>query len=232
MLSNSSRRIWELDVLKGIALLLMIYFHIIYDLDVLFQYEVDSSSLFNDFTAKASGSLFIFTAGISSYLTRNNILRAGRILGIALGLTLLTYLYDPGMVITFGILHLLGTSILLSRLFRRLPAFLLMFLGTALILGAPALTSLPVSPHWLLFPVGLNPQAFVSSDYYPLLPWFGVFLLGNGTGKWLYREKRSLFKNEAADSLLVKAGRHTLAIYLLHQPLIIGVLTLLHSLND
>ncbi len=126
-----AKRIWELDFLKGLGLILMIYFHIIYDLDVIFHYGVDSSSLINDFTAKASGSLFIFTAGVSSYLTRNNLKRAARILGIALLITILTYLYDPQMVISFGILHLLGTSIILSLVVRPLPSWSMFLLGAA-----------------------------------------------------------------------------------------------------
>lgn len=232
MIQKYSKRIWELDLLKGIALILMIYFHIVYDLDVIFQYDVDSSSLLNDLTAKASGSLFIFAAGISSYLTHNNFKRALRVLGIAMLLTLLTYLYDPSMVITFGILHLLGTSILLALLFRGLQPIWLIALGIAVILGAPILTELPIPHNWLLFPLGIAPEVAISSDYYPLLPWFGVFLLGNGVGKWFYKERRSLFKQAPSDSLLSEAGRHTLLIYLIHQPIIIGVLSILKSVSE
>lgn len=227
MMPNYSKRIWELDLLKGIALILMIYFHIVYDLDVIFQYEVDSSSLLNDLTAKASGSLFIFAAGVSSYLTHNNLKRAMKVLGIALLITVLTYLYDPGMVVTFGILHLLGTSILLALLFRHLQPFVLIILGAVVILGAPMLTELPLPHHWLLFPLGIAPETAISSDYYPLIPWFGVFLLGNGVGKWFYKEKRSFFRQTPSENLLSLAGRHTLVIYLIHQPLIIGVLSLI-----
>lgn len=216
-----------MDLLKGIALLFMIYFHIIYDLDVIFRTGVDSASFFNDFTAKASGSLFIFTAGISSSLTRSNFKRALRILGIALAITLLTYLYDPAMVITYGILHLLATGIILSPLFLRMDSFVLIALGVILILGTPALIRLPVPHHWLLFPTGIASDTGVSSDYYPLLPWLGVFLLGMGAGKGLYREKRSLFRAELGDTFINKIGRHTLLIYLIHQPLIIGILSLL-----
>lgn len=231
MSRKNTQRIWELDLLKGIALLFMIYFHIIYDLDIIFQYEVDSSSLFNNLTAKISGSLFIFAAGISSFLTRNNVLRAGRILAVAFTITILTYLYDPGMIITFGILHMLGTSILLSLAFRPLPSWALLALGALLIAATPWLVALTVPHHWLLFPVGIAPETAISSDYYPLLPWFGVFLLGNGAGKWLYREKRSLFPARQRDLLLTKIGQHTLIVYLLHQPVIIGVLTILTKLR-
>jgi len=232
MIQNNSKRIWELDLLKGLALVLMIYFHIVYDLDVIFQYGVDSSSLLNDLTAKASGSLFIFAAGVSSYLTHNNFKRAARVLGIALLITLLTYLYDPGMVITFGILHFLGTSIILSLLFRQVPPFGLLVLGVAAILGAPVLTGLPLPHHWLLFPLGIAPETAISSDYYPLLPWFGVFLLGNGAGKWFYKDRRSIFEGSPANRLLTMAGRHTLLIYLIHQPIIIGVIYMFKALVE
>ncbi|MFY9174946.1 MAG: heparan-alpha-glucosaminide N-acetyltransferase [Peptococcia bacterium] len=191
---NKDRRIWELDLLKGIALLLMIYFHLIYDLDLVFQTRVDSGSFFNSLSSKAAGSLFIFTAGISSYLSRNNWLRALKVLGLAMLITTVTYIYNPDFIITFGILHFLGTSIILGMIFRKFHPFFLLGLGIALILITPWLSGLAYSDHWLLFPLGLAPGLYPSADYYPLLPWFGVFLLGNGIGKLLYRQKGACSK--------------------------------------
>ena len=225
-----SQRIWELDAIKGIALILMLYFHLVYDLDVIFQYDIDSSNLLNSLTAKASGSLFILTAGISSYLTKDNGRRALKVLAFALLLTLITYLYDPGMIITFGILHLIGSSILLGMLFKRLHPLLLILLGLIILFATPWLVSLPHPQNLLLFPLGIAPEIAGSSDYYPLLPWFGVFLLGNALGKSLYREKRSLFSIDLSGSLLCKAGRKTLMIYLIHQPVLIGIIYAIRSI--
>jgi len=108
-------------------------------------------------------------------------------------------------------------------------------LGAALIWWSSALKSLPVPQHWLFFPVGLAPGVAVSADYYPLIPWFGVFLWGNGIGKWLYKSKQSLFGIEPQNpmlSILSKLGRRTLLIYLLHQPVIIGIITLWQRLIE
>lgn len=227
-MSDYTKRIWEIDLLKGLALLLMIYYHLIYDLDVIYQAGIDANSPFNTLTSQASGSLFIFTAGISSYLSRNNCLRALKILSLALLITIGTYLYNPALVITFGILHFLGTSILLGILLRNFHPILSLGLGVALILGTPwLLAELPYFNHWLFFSLGIAPGTFPSSDYYPLLPWFGVFLLGKGVGAWLYKEKKSLTNIPYSNNIITMLGRHTLLIYLIHQPLLIAVLSLI-----
>lgn len=224
------RRIWELDMLKGLALLLMIYYHTVYDLDVIFNYPIDASSFFNDLTAKASGSLFIFTAGVSSYLSKNNAKRVLRLAAIALGITAATYLVNPGMMITFGILHFLAVSILLGLLFSRFPSWLTLLFGVALIAASPTLLSLAAPSRWIYFLLGLAPGMAVSSDYYPLLPWFGIFLCGNAAGKGLYQRRQSLLSFVPPDNWLIWVGRHTLAVYLVHQPLIIGILYLIKLL--
>lgn len=226
-MKDYSKRIWELDLLKGLALLFMVYFHLIYDLDVVFQTGVESASLFNAFTSKAAGSLFIFTAGISSYLSRSNWLRALKILVLALVISIGTYIYNPEMVITFGILHFLGTSVILGMLFRKVHPFILLGLGITLILTTSWLRELPHSSHWLLFPLGLAPELYPSSDYYPLLPWFGIFLLGNGIGSWLYKGRKSLIKSAYNNNILTILGRHTLLIYLIHQPILLVMLSLI-----
>lgn len=227
------QRIWELDLLKGIALLLMIYFHIIYDLKELFHYPVDYESGFNYYAGKTAGTLFIFTAGVSTYLTRSNVRRALKILVFALLITLITYWYNPALVVTFGILHFLAAGIFLAVIFRNFPVWLLVFLGLGVILLKQVISGLSENHDWFLFfMLGLSTESFTSSDYYPLIPWYGVFLLGMAAGRGLYGrgyagQKKSLFSFRMPDNFLLEAGRHTLIIYLVHQPVIVALLSLL-----
>jgi len=88
---------------------------------------------------------------------------------------------------------------------------------------------LTVTQSWL-FPIGLLDPYFTSSDYFPLFPHLGWFLLGASLGKLLYKEKRTLLPWKGADSLPIRffrfCGRHSLWIYLIHQPVLYGLLSL------
>jgi len=68
---------------------------------------------------------------------------------------------------------------------------------------------------------------FMSYDYFPLIPWFGVFLIGAALGKTVYKSRRSLLPRPPRPIFINAAGRYSLWIYLVHQPVIMGVLYLL-----
>lgn len=224
-------RIWELDLLRGIALILMVYFHVIYDLNEIYGVPVNYDSGINDYIGNISGSLFIFLAGLSSSLSSNNIARGMKILAVALVITLSTHIYNSILGIKFGILHFLSVSILTVPLLEKINKKLLPVLGVGVILSAKILTTIKVNNN-ILFPFGLVTADFISSDYYPLIPWYGVFLFGYGAGKFFYQEKRTLFSSfTLGENIISKAGRQTLLIYLIHQPLIVVVLTLYFKLR-
>jgi uncharacterized membrane protein len=175
--------------------------------------------------------LFVFLSGISSNLSRNNFRRSFKYLAVALIITLVTYLFDPPSTIFFGIIHCLGVSALIYGLvFKKArPAFCLL-LGI-LIIGLtgilPSLNkALSLESNWLL-PLGIHSQDFASFDYFPFIPWFGVFLTGVAAGRWLYSSKKSLIPRTLPENFINWCGRHSLLIYLFHQPVIIGILYLL-----
>lgn len=229
-MNSKKDRVWEVDFLRGIGLLLMIYFHIIYDMKELFQYNVVYEAGINYYIGKAAGTVFIFSSGISCFLSRSNIKRSFKILAIALLISLVTHLYNPDLGVKFGILHFLGVSILLATIIKKIHPFLLIVSGICITVLKDFLPSLTL-PYDYLFPLGISGPGFVSSDYYPLVPWFGVFLFGLAAGKILYVFKKSIFGFTARGNILNVAGRNTLWIYLLHQPVIIVVLSLLQNLN-
>jgi uncharacterized membrane protein len=227
--SISKKRIWELDFLRGIALLLMIYFHFVYDLKEIYGYKVEYSSGFNQLTGKAAGILFIFISGISCSLSRNNLKRGIRVLAVALMLSLATWLYSPKFVILFGILHFLAICMMLSIYFIKLKMYQLFGIGALILALATVVSKIRVSYNYL-FIFGICSNKFVSADYYPLIPWLGIFLYGIAIGKLVYSRKRSIFTFNAGENFVSSMGRNTLICYLLHQPVIMGIITLVKYL--
>lgn len=222
-------RIWELDFFRGIALIFMIYFHVIFDMKEFFNYPVSYASGVNYYIGKASAILFMLVSGISCSLSRNNIKRGLKVLGIALVITAVTHLYNPGYGIKFGILHFFGISMLLYSLFQRINRYVLIVLGTAVIVLGNYVPRISVSYNYL-FPLGIISSSFISSDYYPLIPWFGVFLYGIVLGKILYFRKQSQFNFNLGDNIISRVGQKTLLVYVVHQPITVLMLTLVNYL--
>ena len=88
------------------------------------------------------------------------------------------------------------------------------------------LKGVPIRSDWLL-PFGIHSPAFGSFDYFPLFPWFGIFLVGAALGKSLYAARRSLIPGRLPVTFVNLAGRHSLLIYIVHQPVILAVLYIL-----
>lgn len=230
MMKDNGQRVWEVDMLRGIGLFLMIYFHLIYDMKEIFHYSgVGYESGINYYIGKAAGILFIFASGVSCFLSGNNLKRALKILALALLISAATHLYNPNLGVKFGILHFLGVSIALSPVLMKTHPFILFAGGAGIIALKDYLDKFTVS-HNYLFPLGITGPDFISSDFYPLIPWLGVFLFGLAAGKTLYPFKQSVFSFPVRRNILTTAGRHTLWVYLLHQPVIIAVMSLLQNL--
>jgi uncharacterized membrane protein len=236
-------RFWEVDFLRGIAIILMVLFHMVFDLNYFGVYEVEMSSGFWFYLARFTASLFLLLVGVSLSLSYSRARLLGQedrfrfrlmkrslwIFSLAMGVTLVTYLFIGRGFIVFGVLHLIGVSLLLAYPFLRLHG-MNFILGLLFILIGLFLQSLSVDFSWLLW-LGLAPWDFRSVDYFPLLPWFGVILMGVAFGDLFYRGySRRIPVPDLAGSSLVSGlaflGRNSLAIYLAHQPVLIGLLYL------
>ena len=236
-------RFWEVDFLRGMAIILMVLFHLAYDLNYFGAQQIELASRFWFYLARFTATLFLLLVGVSLSLSysrarllgqedrfRFRLLKRGLwIFSLAVGVTLVTYLFIGRGFIIFGVLHLIGVSLLLSYSFRRLHGVNFM-LGLLFILTGLFLQSVSVDFPWLLW-MGLAPWDFRSVDYFPLLPWFGVILIGVASGDLFYRGySRRIPVPDLAKSSLVSGlaflGRNSLAIYLAHQPVLIGLLYL------
>lgn len=225
-MESTKKRIWEIDFLRGIALILMVVFHIVFDMSDIYGYPIYYDRGFFYYVGKVSAILFMLVSGVSCSLSRSNAKRGVRIFGIAMIITLVTHLYDSGLGIKFGILHFLGICMILYPLFKPVKGYLLILVATAIIIVGNIFAGITIYSE-LLFPIGLTTATFTSSDYYPLLPWMGVFLYGVFAGKTLYGKRESLLKFEIKDNPVMMLGRHTLLVYIMHQPLILLALEMI-----
>ncbi len=211
-----------IDFWRSIALVLMVCFHIVYDLNVFLHYDVSYNKGFWRYAGFISASLFIFISGLSigSGLNKRIYHNAGKVALAAIVVSIGTYFFDKSNYVIFGILHFMAVSSVLAKLLLPLDnRFLLVLAGGILLLGEK-ITNVSNPSLWLL-PLGIVPQNFTTVDYYPLIPWFALFILG------LVYGKKIPLHNYSASSFIGKIsflGRHTLLIYLVHQPIILLVL--------
>ena len=229
-MTNSPSRIWEIDLFRGIAILLMVSFHLIFDLNTFWGYNFSYRDGFWYYTGKLSAILFMTIAGISSDLSIRCFRRGLVVFCWGILITLSTYLYNPQTYIRFGILHLLGSCMMLFPLAKNLNPIWLIVAGTAAGISGQWTAQLDIQTA-LLLPFGATPAGFASLDYYPLLPWSGFFLYGAAIEKMLYKKHRPLFSQPQWLRPLTCLGRYSLPIYLIHQPVLLSLLSLLHYIN-
>jgi len=229
-------RFWELDALRGVALVFMVAYHFVFDLNYFEILRLGPQSPFF-LAAPAIGGAFLLLAGVSlsiSYARHKNLgaaalfsrqLRRGALLFAAAALiTAATLAYPDRGFVVFGVIHLIAVSVVLSFAFRNFGTANL-FLGLALVLAGVAAGSVTVDTPFLVW-LGVSFPGFYTLDYYPLLPWFGVVLVGMFLGKTVYPGANRSFRVPAPRlGQLQFLGRNSLAIYLLHQPILVGIIT-------
>jgi len=239
------QRFWEIDTVRGIAIIVMLFIHLLWDLQLLADVDLDlNEPAWHSFIIFGR-YLFVLIVGISLNLSYSRWKTKGRseksilftllkrgafIFALGIGITIATYLFDPKYTIYFGALHMIGLSILFSYPFLRYPKIDLplavLFLITGMLMdtieiGNPSLV-------WL----GITSEEFRSVDYFPLLPGFGFVLLGNFIGNLLYPGFRRRFtladlSKMRSVGFISGCGRNTLWIYLVHQPILAGSVILL-----
>lgn len=225
----------EIDLLRTLAIAGMIAYHAAYDLRVYHGLGIDPFSLPMIAAARAVAILFLLLAGVGFALGGGTVapasvvwrkaLRRALVVGVgAATVSAATYLADPDTVVRFGILHLIAAASLLLPLARGARGWLLP-IGIAWAALGVAITGSAESA--ILLPLGWIPAGFRSVDYFPLLPWFGAILAGAGIGHLLYvRHPLPPLLQHPSWRALGWPGRHSLAIYLLHQPILLLALRL------
>lgn len=225
---QKNNRVWEIDFARGIAILLMVTFHLIVDLKDFYSYDVEYMSGLWYYEGKLSAILFMIVSGISCTFSKSNSKRGVKVFTFGLILTVITFFFSPQTYIRFGILHFLGISMILYDLINRLDVKWIAAIGSLSFIAGSYFSKITVkSPY--LFPIGLMDKNFASMDYYALFPWFGVFSIGIIIGKTVYKKRKSIFNFKYENTFFSFLAKHSLSIYLLHQPALLGVLYIWHS---
>ena len=238
----SKKRIWELDALRGFCILGMVVFHLIYDMTELYRLVSWQLPSFLDLVQLVGGGVFLVLSGLCVTLGSRSVRRGLIVFGSGMLCTAVTWgmyrlgLSGSSMIIRFGVLHCLGLCMLLWPLCKKLPTWALALLGVAIVAAGLYLDWADIRTELtFLFPLGIKYAGFSSGDYYPLLPCLGWFLLGAVLGRVAYRKKQSLLPQVNAQTPILRflcfCGRQSLPIYLLHQPALSGILTLITLLK-
>jgi uncharacterized membrane protein len=239
-------RFWEIDFLRGCAIILMMGFHWTVDRYFINGDSVWVSPLVLSLWQMVTAGLFLLLAGVSLTLRRDpsekpdrtvchfqqhgnlfrhrHLWRGLVILGWGLLITAITRLFLPKEYVIFGILHLIGIAVLISQPLLHLKTWNLA-LGIMVIGLGIYLNHQRVPFPWLLW-AGFIPDDFASIDYFPLFPWYGAVLIGIFLGNTLYGNQRRNFPLKdpnrcAAIQWLCFLGRNSLMIYLIHQPILL-----------
>ncbi|MBQ9149231.1 MAG: DUF1624 domain-containing protein [Oscillospiraceae bacterium] len=223
------KRVWELDALRGICILGMVVVHFVYDLVDLYRVvEWEYPALFS-FVKDWGGVLFLLISGICATLGSRSVRRGLIVMACGLVVSAVTvgmYLLDmagKGIIIYFGVLHCLGACMILWFVLKHLPTWALGLGGAAMVAVGLWLRHQVFSFSYLIW-MGFMYPGFSSSDYFPLLPYLGFFLIGAFLGRTLYKNKETLLPkvNEQNPVLrfFLACGKHSLLIYMLHQPIL------------
>jgi len=219
-------RYHALDVLRGFCLILMLLHHTLFDIQDLGWAPLtwlDSGwfKVVQTFFA----SCFVALAGASCNFSRNNLRRAVQFILVALLITAVTAIVTPRLAIWFGIVHLMGGATLLYSLvgkwLDKVPVFVWPILF-ALTWQLPK-TYTQIEGLWWL---GIRTVHFSSGDYYPMMPWFFMYMLGVWLGKQIKSNRLPNRFYRLRCPALEAISRHSLVLFVLHQPVILGLLTL------
>ncbi len=238
-MEEKNKRIGWIDELRGLAICAMILYHIAFNM--LYFLHLPLPWLRLAMESRWLGVLhvlfvavFLGLSGICSHLTRRPWHRAGRVLCGAAVVTVVTFFAFPEQAIWFGVLHCLGVCMALEAFFgkylRKIKPLWGLVISLALFIlsyrvpeGYILTFALPDSVYMggILTVVGFPDRFFSSLDYVPLLPHIFLFSAGVFLGCVPLPERGTHCR------LLAFCGRHSLAVYLLHQPVVFGVFFLL-----
>lgn len=247
MEENQTKRVYGFDVLRGIAVISMVAFHLCYDLTNFSNNTLPwFSGAFEDIWRNSISWTFLFIAGCMVCYSKNNIKRSGKLLILAFTIYGVTSIASLDTPISFGIIYCLGASTGIAEILQytkikvqgfKLSVLLLLIFICLLHLneGHIGLFGVQYALPYQLYStpylnwLGLPGPGFTSGDYYPVLPYSLIYFAGwsfctswqtTGIPEWFSKLRCKPLEH---------IGKHALLIYVLHQPLLLGLLQLINS---
>lgn len=228
-------RLPALDAVRGLALIAMASYHFSWDLEFFGYLEPGTSTQgFLRIYARGIASTFLFLAGFSLVLAHYPTLRMPSflrrlavILAAAAAISVATYWFTPDSWIFFGILHAIALSSVIGLAFLKAPP-LVTLVCAALAFALPGWLRSSAFDAWYFWFLGVSETLPRSNDYVPLLPWIGALLTGIAVARFLVDRDRLgwIARLPGGPAWLRWGGRHSLTVYLLHQPVLIAGLYL------
>lgn len=224
-------RIQAIDFIKGIDIILMVLFNYSITLDYFKLIKIPSGYLYHYLLPISIASIFIFISGVTAYIsyekhkekrTRRYFIRGMKLLFFAFLITLFTYVFVRPNTIYFGILHFFAVASFLIPIFIKYHKPNLIA-GFSIILSGVYLQQQTFNFPYLLW-VGFIPVNFSTFDYFPLLPWLGVILLGIYFSRYIVKIIEGIKFTGGFSKIFMFLGKHSLFVYLIHQPVLILLL--------
>lgn len=224
-------RIQTIDFIRGIDIVLMVLFNYSVTLSYFRLISIPSNFLYWSVFPMSIASIFIFLSGVAAFASFKNrnenfrkkyFMRGGKLLIFALFVTIFTFIFVPDMTIYFGILHFFAVSSFLVPFFIKYDK--LNLIGGLFITLLGFYLQQTEFNFSYLFWLGFIPESFSTFDYFPLIPWLGVLMLGVYFGKSVVKKTDSIkFKIKLASTFMF-LGKNSLTVYMIHQPVLIFLL--------
>lgn len=242
---SAKQRMAFFDVLRGFSVISMTLFHLCYDLRFLYGFDLTFfRPPFQDIWRASISWTFLFIAGCMCSFSRDGLKRASRYLLAALAIFVVTSVAAVDTPINFGIIFCMGACTLIEYLLQKAQASpegwtigLILFLIFIVLRGVPlgyiGLFGQTIAlPRWLyatpyLSFLGFPGPDFASGDYYPVIPFVFMYLTGTAFGRMWRKEGYPAWFQGISCRPLEWVGQHALPIYILHQPAILGILSVL-----
>ncbi|MEK7544981.1 MAG: heparan-alpha-glucosaminide N-acetyltransferase [Patescibacteria group bacterium] len=228
-------RLWQIDFLRGFAVIGMIVFHTFF----IFNFftvgygplEGFSWLIFERFIQFTFIGLIGVTLTFSRKKYKTHIFRGLKILGLAAIISIVTYIFDPKTFVKFGILHFIGTSIILIAPLSQ-KKYINLFLGIGAFIIGEGMGQITTT-NIFLYIIGFQSYHLPGLDYFPIFPWISIIFSGMFLGNIMKEKfKTTNMKMPKILTPITFLGKHSLMTYMVHIPVIIGALWIFGEISQ